>query len=139
VLPIGARAEWIAIPQRGRTALIYGAGRGGALAARELLQNSAIELAPLGFLDDDPRKRRLTIDGLAVLGGLGDLERLLDNSPHQVSAVVIAISELPQEKFDHVCALCAHRGIAVRRMRFALDEIRRRPGGDQRVVGFPSQ
>jgi UDP-GlcNAc:undecaprenyl-phosphate GlcNAc-1-phosphate transferase len=146
VLLVGARVALSGIDQyvrvrrtRGRTALIYGAGRGGALAARELLQNSAIELAPLGFIDDDPRKRRLTIDGLAVLGGLGDLEQLLDKPLHGVTAVVIAISELPPEKFDHVCAICAQRGIAVRRMRFALDEIRRRPGGDQRVVGFPRQ
>jgi FlaA1/EpsC-like NDP-sugar epimerase len=124
---------------RGRSALIYGAGRGGALAARELLQNHTIGLAPLGFLDDDPRKRRLTIDGVSVLGSLGDLERLLDETPHRISAVVVAIGDLPAGKFDHVCAACARRGVAVRRMRFALDEVRQRTGSEQRVIGFPRQ
>jgi len=121
----------------GRAALIYGAGRGGALAARELLQNTVLGLAPLGFLDDDPQKRRQTIDGLTVLGTLGDLEHLLDEEPARVAAVVVAINDLPQAKFDHVCTACLQRGVAVRRMRFALDEVKRRTGADQRVVGFP--
>ncbi len=143
-LLIGARAVLGAIDQyvrvrrtRGRTALIYGAGRGGALAARELFQNSTLGLAPLGFVDDDPRKQRLMIDGLAVLGGLNDLERLLDEPPNRVSAVVVAIADLEPEKFDRVCAICAERGVAVRRMRFALDEVRRLASPDKRVVGFP--
>jgi UDP-GlcNAc:undecaprenyl-phosphate GlcNAc-1-phosphate transferase len=146
VLLIGARVllngldQYVRIRRtRGRSALIYGAGRGGALAARELLQNHTIGLAPLGFLDDDPRKRRLTIDGVSVLGSLGDLERLLDETPHRISAVVVAIGDLPAGKFDHVCAACARRGVAVRRMRFALDEVRQRTGSEQRVIGFPRQ
>ncbi len=144
VLLIGARVALSGIDQyvrvhrtRGRTAIIYGAGHGGALAARELLQNGAIELAPLGFIDDDPRKRRQLIDGLAVLGGLGDLGRLLDERPNRVSAVIVAITDLSGEKFDEVCALCAERGVTVRRMRFALDEVKRRASPDKRVVGFP--
>jgi UDP-GlcNAc:undecaprenyl-phosphate GlcNAc-1-phosphate transferase len=143
VLLIGARVLLNGIDQyvrvrrsKDRSALIYGAGRGGALAARELLQNQAIGLAPLGFLDDDPRKRRLTIDGLAVLGSLGDLERVLDEHPGRIAAVVVAIDDLPPGKFDHVCAACVRRGVTVRRMRFALDEVRHRPP-DQRVIGFP--
>lgn len=144
VLLIGARIALSSLDryvrvQRtpGRATLIYGAGRGGALAARELLQNTDIGLAPLGFLDDDPQKRRLTMEGLPVLGGLDDLERLLDERPARIATVVVAISDLPQDTFDHVCTACAERGVAVRRMRFALDEIKRRPGSDQRVVGFP--
>src|SRR5215471_1288252 len=39
----------------GAAALIYGAGRGGQLVLRELLQNSRFGLRPIGFLDDDPR------------------------------------------------------------------------------------
>jgi UDP-GlcNAc:undecaprenyl-phosphate GlcNAc-1-phosphate transferase len=144
VLLIGARVLLGGIDQyvrvrrsKGRSALIYGAGRGGALAARELLQNQTIGLAPLGFLDDDPGKRRLTIDGLAVLGSLGDLERVLDEHPGRIAAVVVAIDDLPAGKFDHVCAACLQRGVTVRRMRFALDEVKPRPGADQRVIGFP--
>ncbi len=144
LLLLGARAVLSAVDQfvrlrrtRGRLALIYGAGRGGTLAVREIQQNAALELAPLGFLDDDPRKRRLTIDGLPVLGDLGDLEGLLDAPPRRVVTVVVAIADLPPEKFDRVCAVCAERGVAVRRMRVGLEEVKRRADPDQRVVGFP--
>ena len=120
---------------RGRTAIIYGAGRGGALAMREVLQNSALELMPLGFIDDDPKKRRWRIDGLPVLGSIDDLAALLDRRPGRVSAVVVSISELPRERFDRICEICAARGIAVRRMRVDLEDVRRteRTG----VVRFP--
>jgi FlaA1/EpsC-like NDP-sugar epimerase len=104
---------------------------------REIQQNAALELAPLGFLDDDPRKRRLTIDGLPVLGDLGDLERLLDAPPRRVITVVVAIADLPPATFDRICAVCAERGVAVRRMRVGLEEVKRRADPDQRVVGFP--
>jgi UDP-GlcNAc:undecaprenyl-phosphate GlcNAc-1-phosphate transferase len=142
-LLVGARALLGGVDQylrvrrtRGRLALIYGAGRNGALAVRELQQNTAHRLAPIGFLDDDPRKRKTAIDGLPVLGGLDDLERLLDAEPRRIVAVVIAITELPADRFDRVCGACAARGVAVRRMRVDLDEVHHRVG-DQRVVGFP--
>jgi UDP-GlcNAc:undecaprenyl-phosphate/decaprenyl-phosphate GlcNAc-1-phosphate transferase len=142
VFIIGARVALSGVDQylrvrrgRGRTALIYGAGRGGALAARELLQNGDIGLTPIGFLDDDPAKRRQRIDGLAVLGGLEDLPTLLERRAATVSAIVVSTATLPPEQFDRLCALCAERGVAVRRLRFAIEDVTTRPGG--RVVSFP--
>ena len=52
----------------GKPAVIYGAGRGGALLVRELLQNREMGLLPIGFIDDDVRKRNLLIEGVPVLG-----------------------------------------------------------------------
>jgi UDP-GlcNAc:undecaprenyl-phosphate/decaprenyl-phosphate GlcNAc-1-phosphate transferase len=119
---------------RGRTALIYGAGRGGSLAVRELLQNSAFDLTPVGFIDDDVRKRRMKIDGLVVRASLGDLAAFIDRRP--VAAVIVAISNLPADRFDRLCDICASRGVAVRQMRFAIEDVRRPPSG-QTVVRFP--
>jgi UDP-GlcNAc:undecaprenyl-phosphate GlcNAc-1-phosphate transferase len=121
---------------RGRSALVYGAGRGGALAVRELLQNPSLGLTPIGFLDDDPRKRRLKIDGLGVVGGLDDLPALLDRRPGHVSVVVIGIVDLSRERLDRICECCAARGVAVRRMRVDLEEVRRQNQSSS-VVRFP--
>src|SRR3954447_25558218 len=57
-----------------RRVLIVGAGDGGRLLLRELLRNPDLGLRPVGFVDDDPRKRGMRVDrGLAVLGTTQDL------------------------------------------------------------------
>jgi UDP-GlcNAc:undecaprenyl-phosphate GlcNAc-1-phosphate transferase len=121
---------------RGRSALVYGAGRGGALAVREILQNPALGLTPIGFIDDDVRKRRLRLDGLGIVGTLEDLPALLDRRPGHISVVVLAIGDLSRERLDRICEICLERGIAVRRMRLDLEDVRR-PTMPSSVVRFP--
>ncbi len=55
-----------------RRVLIVGAGDGGRLVLREILRNPALGLNPVGFVDDDPTKRGIRIDGVRVLGGTDD-------------------------------------------------------------------
>jgi UDP-GlcNAc:undecaprenyl-phosphate/decaprenyl-phosphate GlcNAc-1-phosphate transferase len=121
---------------RGRLALVYGAGKGGALTVREILQNPSLGLTPIGFLDDDARKRRLRVDGLGVVGTLDDLPALLDRRPGHVSVVVVSIGALARDRLDRVCDICAPRGVAVRRMRVDLEDIRRQTQPSS-VVRFP--
>ncbi len=132
---IGALDEYVRRRRsRGRTALVYGAGRGGTLVVRELMQNAAIGLRPIGFIDDNPAKRRLRIDGIPVRGASDTLDEVLAETA--ASTVVISIRDLPAEKFDRICAICAGRGVEVRRMRFALDEVAWMPPRAG-VVRFP--
>jgi UDP-GlcNAc:undecaprenyl-phosphate GlcNAc-1-phosphate transferase len=141
MLIVSARVALIRIDEylrlrrsQGRTALIYGAGHGGALALRELLQNDAMELSPVGFIDDDPAKRRLKVEGLPVLGALEDLPMVIDQFG-TVSALVVSMRVLPQEQFDRLCEICAARNVAVRRLRFALEDVRQ-ADASPRVVRF---
>jgi FlaA1/EpsC-like NDP-sugar epimerase len=54
--------------------LLFGAGRTGAMLARSARRDPSTGVKPVGFLDDDARKRGNTVDGLTVFGGLDDLE-----------------------------------------------------------------
>lgn len=121
---------------RGRAALVYGAGRGGALAARELMQNAALGLMPIGFIDDDPAKARLRVDGLPVLGGVSSLGAIIDQRPGAITTVIISIRDLTREQFDEVCEICSARGVEVRRMRFALEEV---AWSDGSIAVFPKR
>ncbi|MGO9751724.1 MAG: polysaccharide biosynthesis protein [Solirubrobacteraceae bacterium] len=98
-----------------RDVLIVGGGDGGRLVVRELVRNPELRLRPVGFIDDDPRKRRLKDEhGLKVLGttAKGDLERVLDEvEPDQV---VIAIPSAPGTVRARVVTACRRRGIPVR-------------------------
>src|SRR3954452_3311983 len=46
-----------------RSVIVVGAGDGGRLVLREMLRNPALRLNPVGFVDDDPSKRRIRVEG----------------------------------------------------------------------------
>jgi FlaA1/EpsC-like NDP-sugar epimerase len=98
-----------------RDVLIVGAGEGGRLVVRELMRNPELRMRPVGFIDDDPRKRRLKDEyGLRVLGTTAqtDLARVLDEV--EPDEVVIAIPSAPGTVRAAVVGACRKRGIPVR-------------------------
>ncbi len=96
-----------------RSVLIVGAGDGGRLVLREILRNRELGLVPVGFLDDDPGKRRLRIDGVRVRGDTeGDLPRVLDDS--NPDEVIIAIPSAPGSTRGRIVRECRARAIPVR-------------------------
>jgi UDP-GlcNAc:undecaprenyl-phosphate GlcNAc-1-phosphate transferase len=119
---------------RGRNVLIYGAGRGGRLLARELLQNPDLELVPVGFLDDDPEKQRLRVEGIRVVGRMTDLPRIA--AALDAGEVAIGIRDLTTDRFLEIATICHEHGLQLRRMRFSLEDVRVVP--DRSVLRFPT-
>jgi len=101
-------------PRRGeRTVLIAGAGEGGGMVAREIMRNRELGLVPVGFLDDDPAKRGMRIEGLRVRGNTeGDLPRILDEA--EPDEVIIAIPSAPGSTRARIVRECRARAIPVR-------------------------
>jgi FlaA1/EpsC-like NDP-sugar epimerase len=96
-----------------RSVLIAGAGDGGRLVLREIVRNRGLGLTPVGFVDDDPSKRRLRIDGVRVRGNTeGDLPRILDDA--EPDEVIIAIPSAPGSTRARIVRECRARGIPVR-------------------------
>jgi UDP-GlcNAc:undecaprenyl-phosphate GlcNAc-1-phosphate transferase len=89
----------------GERVAIYGAGDGGELAVREILNNAELGLQPFCFLDDDPRKHGERIHGVPVLGGLDSLALVVER--HGVRRLLIGTKRLPA---DVVRALHAFAG-----------------------------
>ena len=81
--------------RNGARVAIYGAGDGGELAVRELLNNAELGLHPFCFLDDDPRKHGERIHGVPVLGGLDSLAFVAGR--HGVGRILIATKKLPPD------------------------------------------
>jgi UDP-GlcNAc:undecaprenyl-phosphate GlcNAc-1-phosphate transferase len=102
-----------------RRVLIYGAGDGGELIVRELLNNREFGLLPVGFLDDDPHKQGRVIHGLRVFGPLDHLRAMAANDG--VDEVVISTSKIPPERFAALDLISQSKGIRTRRMRIALE------------------
>jgi UDP-GlcNAc:undecaprenyl-phosphate GlcNAc-1-phosphate transferase len=105
----------------GRRVLIYGAGDAGELLLRELRNNRDLQLAPIGFLDDDPAKSGKVIHGLRVFGANGDLSAVC--AQHEVDEVVISSMKMSEERVREVLRTCSERQITVRRMRITMEEL----------------
>jgi UDP-GlcNAc:undecaprenyl-phosphate GlcNAc-1-phosphate transferase len=95
----------------GRRALIYGAGRAGNLALRELLSNPELGLVPVGFADDLPGLSRRTFCGLAVYAGGDRLERTLQSL--RVQDLVISTKKVAPERLAAVVEACKRLGVRV--------------------------
>jgi FlaA1/EpsC-like NDP-sugar epimerase len=115
----------------GRNVLIVGAGQGGTLVCQELVRNSDLGLRPVGFVDDDPLKRRLRIQGIKVRGTTRELPQILDDA--EPDEVIIAIPSAPGELRMRVVTACRERGIPVRTLPTVF-ELLARPGDFAREV-----
>jgi FlaA1/EpsC-like NDP-sugar epimerase len=74
--------------ERART-LIYGAGAAGLALLSELRQNQTLLCDVVGFVDDDPSKVGLVLDGKRVMGTGTALKELVQK--HAIKRVLIAI------------------------------------------------
>lgn len=105
----------------GQPTLIYGAGRGGGLLVRALLEDPTHAVSPVGFLDDDVAKRRLRLEGVPVLGTFEDLPALI--AKHSIAQVLVSTKTLDRRRLAETASLCRERGVTIRAMRFSLEEI----------------
>ncbi|MFZ0088492.1 MAG: nucleoside-diphosphate sugar epimerase/dehydratase [Solirubrobacteraceae bacterium] len=129
------RIRTIRVGKGAREVLIVGGGEGGRLVVRELMRNPQLRLAPVGFLDDDPRKQGIKDEhGLKVLGTTSsdDIGRVLDAV--EPDEVVIAIPSAPGELRARVVTACRERGIPVRTTPTVF-ELLRDGSGQLRVTG----
>ncbi len=116
--PLGAmRAR-----KNARTVLIVGAGDGGRLVLREILRNPDLGLSPVGFVDDDPHKRGMRVEGVQVRGDTSDLPRILDDA--EPDEVIIAIPSAPGTTRARVVRACRERGIPVRTLPTVFELLR---------------
>jgi FlaA1/EpsC-like NDP-sugar epimerase len=97
---------------RGKEVLIIGAGDAGQLMVREMQRNRQLHYTPIGFVDDDPRKRGDRIHGVKILGTTDDLAHLLrDNKPDEV---LIAIPSAPGGVRRQIVETCTAANVPVK-------------------------
>ena len=88
----------------GDTVLIYGAGKGGEILLREILNNEKMKLKPVGFVDDDPLKAGKKLLGYPIFGTFNDLDYLCEK--HKVGGLVISFREKDSNKHLNIKAFC---------------------------------
>lgn len=121
--------------EAGRRVLLYGAGSAGQLTLRGLRQNPDFEMVPVGFLDDDPAKRGLTAQGLAVLGTFQHLERICHE--HHVEEVLITAFRMGTGRKQEILHRCEEIGVACRLFSLALRPVLEADEPPQQKVPLP--
>jgi len=109
------------VPTGDRRVLIYGAGDGGELLARELRNNRSLSYRLVGFVDDDPLKKGKVIHGYRVFGGNGAFQEICKEQ--RVDEVLISTAKIPQTRIDQISRDCGAASVQVKRMRIQLEPV----------------
>jgi len=103
--------------------LVVGAGKGGQMVVRELRLNPALGGTAIGFVDDDPRKRGMRMNGgVKVLGSTDEIALILDET--DPDEVIIAIPSAPGTLRAKVVAAARERRIRVRTLPTVFELLR---------------
>ena len=100
--------------------VVYGAGDGGSLVVREFA-NSERPPQMVGFIDDDPRKQRIRVQGYPVLGAYETLLTMIAGG--SVDMVVIATQLTDMARVEQLQELCAEHRVSLTRLLFKLDRL----------------
>jgi exopolysaccharide biosynthesis polyprenyl glycosylphosphotransferase len=119
----------------GKPVLIMGAGVVGAQVARRLEGHPEYGLAPLGFLDEDPRSiAEVGGRDLPVLGTVEDLDATVASTG--VRHLIVAFSSVADERVSRLIQRCQELGLEVSVVPRMFDTINNRVGYDT-VGGLP--
>jgi FlaA1/EpsC-like NDP-sugar epimerase len=93
----------------GRRVLIVGAGESGTMVAREMRANPELDMEPVAFVDDDPAKAGIQIQGTPVLGTIEQIPDLVER--HHIQRIIVAIPSAPLGRLRAVTAVCEQTGV----------------------------
>ncbi len=143
LLAVGAGRVVLSLAQRwarakrlvGKPVLIMGAGLVGSQVARRLEHYPEYGLAPIGFLDDDPRSIA-EVGGreMPVLGTVEDLDETVRRTG--VRNLIVAFSSVADERVSRLIQRCQELGVEVSVVPRMFDTINNRVGYDT-VGGLP--
>ncbi|MGL5595633.1 polysaccharide biosynthesis protein [Cetobacterium sp.] len=92
--------------------IVYGAGEMGVNLIREAKINKEFQYNILGFVDNAPKKRGIYVNGVKVLGNIGELEEILESK--RATGLIIAISDIDKENIKNIVEKCKKRNIKVK-------------------------
>lgn len=126
-LMAGARYAWRLVLEREKRPsdeaarlLVVGAGEGANQVVTAMLRNPEGAYVPVAIVDDDPRKQRLRIRGVAVSGTRDDIARLA--TEHEADTMLIAIPSAGGDVVRELSAIGAKAGLDVKVLP-AVDEL----------------
>lgn len=110
-----------AVVTNGCRVLIYGAGDGGEMVLRELRNNSTWNYQPIGFVDDDPRKKGKVINGLQVFEANGSLADICRDK--SIQEILVSSEKISDSALNRLREICREEDIALKRARMKIEPV----------------
>ena len=103
-----------------KNTIIIGAGDGGNLLFKELIQNPKLKYNVVGFIDDN--KKNVLIAGKAILGTMDELHEVIAN--YSIEVALIAIPSATGLELMRITELCEKENVETKMMNMTsvLDE-----------------
>lgn len=92
--------------------LLIGAGNTGEHVLREMMDNPAIRVLPVGFIDDDPTKKGKSIHGVPVLGNVDQIDMIRVD----FDEILISAPSATGRQMRRIMAACERTGKPVKTM-----------------------
>jgi UDP-GlcNAc:undecaprenyl-phosphate GlcNAc-1-phosphate transferase len=105
----------------GEKAFIYGAGPGGELLLRELLNNKNLKIQPVGFIDDDSLKIGKRLQGFPILGAFKDLDMLLKK--YGIGSLLISFNHKDPEQLLMLKRFCKSNNLHLKQFSINVIDI----------------
>ena len=107
---------------KGERVVIYGAGRGGELLLREILNNPSLNIKPVGFIDDDPLKVGRKIQGFKILGHFDLLGQL--RHKHAIEGVLLSFNGKENAgALQNATSFCRQNGLSLKKFSIQLKPV----------------
>ncbi len=109
---LAERAETRSRPAAARqpvATLLVGAGRAGLMVAKEIAGRPDLGILPVGFVDDDDRKRGASVHGIRVLGATHELAAIAART--EARQVLITMAGVSGATVRRVLELCDGAGL----------------------------
>ena len=91
--------------------VIYGAGEAGLLTKRIVARDMGANYKLVAFIDDNPKLKNSSVEGVPVYGSVEKLDKLL--SEQKIALLTISILELPLRKKQEVIETCLKHKVRV--------------------------
>jgi FlaA1/EpsC-like NDP-sugar epimerase len=103
-LSVRVLREYLQSEASGRRVLIVGAGNAGEMIVRDMRNNPRYSYKPVGFIDDDPYKKGLSIHGVPILGPMSLIERIVrERKPEEIIVCIPSASNRAIRKIYETC------------------------------------
>jgi len=105
----------------GEKVLIYGAGLGGELILREILNNKKLKIHPVGFIDDDGLKIGKRLQGFPILGAYKDLETLVKK--FGIGGLLISFNHKDPDKMQVLKKFCRENNLRLTQFSINVEHV----------------